>query len=609
MSATSAVSAGAGTIPDILRARVSESPDAIAYCYEAPGGWAQIDWKGFSARAHVLGAALRRLGLESGDNVGILSPTCLGWELFQHAILLAGGVVVGLEPHDTAERLGHIADHARLRMLVVHDSGLLEKLGAVRTSQYRCVIVLDGAAAPSQTGNRVSWSRLESEQSPAPLSVSVTPDAPATLIYTSGTTGQPKGILYRHEQAVLAVSAITRAYPSLPVGARLVCWLPLSNLFQRIMNLAAMRIGGTVYLVGNPLDVLKALPQARPDMFIGVPRFYEKLHEGIQAQIERKPPWLGALIRGAIRLGARQAARRRAGEATRFTQNAMHRLADRLVLGKLRQVMGGRCRFLVTGSAPTPLRLLEFFDAIGLPLFEAYGLSENIVPMALNRPGQYRLGTVGKPLADNDLKLDADGELLVKGAGVFDGYHNDTRSDLFTADGYYRTGDYAAFDQEGYLQLKGRKSEIIKTSTGRRISPVGIEGVLQSVPWVDRAVVVGAGRKCLAAILFLGPQASESIGPLVSRDSDRGTTAPEVNSPFHAVIEAARALAAHEQPAGYLVSRQQLSIEAGDLTPNLKMRRSVIEGRYAAELDALYDEIERQPGRVAFLQAKDEKSA
>jgi long-chain acyl-CoA synthetase len=214
--------------------------------------------------------------------------------------------------------------------------------------------------------------------------------------------------------------------------------------------------------------------------------------------------------------------------------------------------------------------------------------------MALNTPAQYRPGTVGKPLAENDMKLDADGELLVKGPGVFGGYRNDPRSDLFTPDGYYRTGDYASFDADGYLQLNGRKSELIKTSTGRRISPIGIEQVLESVAYVNRAVVVGSGRKCLAAILFVDPRAHETLAQVGLGGAPRSCAATaQENNRFGEVLEAARAVAGHERPGGYLVSARQLSIEAGELTPNLKLKRGAIEEAYAAELEDLYREIDQ----------------
>lgn len=581
------------TVPDLLRARAEESPNAIAFSYEDGDGWRTITWGDFYQRARALAAALRAKGLEPGEHVGILAPTGLGWELFHHAILTAGGVVVGLEPHDVPDRLQWIADHAEIRMLVVQDAKLLEKLGRQQIQQYRAVIFLAGALPQSAGGDNLAlWPELEAATaSPAALP-NVGPNASATLIYTSGTTGQPKGILYRHEQVALAVRAITRAYPSIQVGARFVCWLPLANLFQRIMNVAAMRIGGTIHLVANPLSVLKALAVAQPDVFIGVPRFYEKLRDGICQEIAKKPAWLRTLIHKSIQLGDKVAERHRSASPVPWRLRLAHRWADRFVLRQLRRVMGGGIRFMVTGSAPTPVALLQFFHAIGLPLYEAYGLSENIVPMALNRPGQFQLGTVGRPLEENTLRLDDDGELLVKGAGVFAGYFRDPRPDCFTADSFYRTGDYASFGAGGFLRLRGRKSEIIKTSTGRRISPVGIEAKIEESPYIDRAVVMGSGRKCLCAILSLNPGAT--------KPQPENTTESQLWQDTHfgaeqillSVRRCVESLAEHERPGGYLIVERVLSIDAGELTPNLKLKRNAIAEAFEARINALYERIE-----------------
>jgi long-chain acyl-CoA synthetase len=305
-----------------------------------------------------------------------------------------------------------------------------------------------------------------------------------------------------------------------------------------------------------------------------------------------------ALIDASLRVGERAARATREGKPRDLPLRLALRFADRLVLQKLRQVMGGNVRFMVTGSAPTPIPLLEFFDAIGLPLYEAYGMSENVVPMALNRPAECRLGTVGKPLPYNETKLAEDGELLVRGAGVFAGYHKDDRADIFTADGYYRTGDFAKFDDDGFLRLGGRKSEIIKTSTGRRISPLGIEALLQEIAYVDRAVVVGAGRKALAAILIVKADYRLSFDGSLTQNSRAQRIVREQDLRAD-VTRTLHALPAHEHPIGYLLSSYTLSIEAGELTPNLKLKRKAIESRFESELDQLYRQAEAKPNEPA----------
>lgn len=603
-TAGTAATTQAATVPSLLQARAAESPALPAFFYETENGWQSITWARFAERARRIACALHQRGLQAGEHVGILAPTGLGWELFHHAVLHAGGVVVGLEPHDIAERLQWIADHAELRALVVGDAELLAKLRPSQIARYRLVILLRGGEQAVSPCAAVDWRDLEDELGELSLSAlpDIRPEAPATLIYTSGTTGQPKGILYRHDQVALAVRAITRAYPSIGNGARFVCWLPLSNLFQRIMNLAAMNVGGTAYLVRDPLAVTAALPIAKPDVFIGVPRFYEKLHEGIERELARQTGFRKRLVRTALDIGDRMARARRTGTTVPSAQKAAYRVLDLFVLRKLRALMGGRVQFMITGSAPTAMRLLEFFDSIGLPLYEAYGLSENIVPMALNRPQAYRLGTVGQPLEENSILIDDDGELLVKGPGVFAGYHNESgakssRFEAFTSDGYYRTGDYASIDEDGFLRLHGRKSEIIKTSTGRRISPLGIEAALETIPEVGRAIVVGAGRKCLVAILILAPGGARTSSQ-AAFDSQVNPAITLPRSLSTGIAKTCTSLSAHERPAGFLLTNRQLSISGGDLTPNLKLRRKALEERYALHLEALYREIDEKAGET-----------
>lgn len=570
------------SIPDLLRARVEASPDVEAYWHEADGHWHPTTWRQFSEKVDRLAAGLVSKGLTPGTHVGLLFPTSLEWEVAHHAVLRAGGVVVGLEPHDTAERLHWIIGHADVEMLIVQNRALYDKIAAHGGLALRMVVFVENEPVAAGVTRETVISKLFAREVGQSAVPAVRAEAAATIIYTSGTTGQPKGILYRHEQVVLAIKAITGAYPTIAVGSRFVCWLPLSNLFQRIMNLAAMQVGGTVFLVKNPLDVMKALPVARPDIFIGVPRFYEKLQEGILKAVDQQPAVFRWIARRSIGLASAISRATLAGDHVSVAQRQLLRLANFLVLEKLRRVMGGRIQFMITGSAPTPLKLLEFFHAIGLPIFEAYGMSENVVPIALNRHDAFLLGTVGKPLGVNSLSIAEDGELLVRGPGMFSGYYKDETRDCFTSDGYYRTGDYGALHDDGFLTLGGRKSEILKTSTGRRISPRLAEDAIARVPSVERAMVIGNGRKCLAAIVTLNPP--HRTNPGMCRNSEF----------IEALKQATHSVPEEQRPGGFLILSHGFSIEGGELTTNLKLRRSSIEKSLSAEIEILYQELDKR---------------
>jgi long-chain acyl-CoA synthetase len=592
------------TIPDLLRTRAEASPDGVALYYRSDGQWRPILWGDYWRDVQGLAAGLKKHGLEKGDHVGILAPVCLEWELVHMAIMAGGGVLVGLDAHDVPVKLQRIADHAELNVLVLKDRSLLAKLSSRQMSRCKLIIMLDNSDPPSCGVELVSWEDLlHASRAVNGISPSFpAPSDPATIVYTSGSTGDPKGIVYSHEQVVLACESGEALFPR-GDGSHMICWLPLSNLYQRVVNFCAMKRGISTYLESDPLRVMDAVREARPDVFIGVPRFYEKLHAGIQASIAMEPWWKQVLIRLAISVGIRQARCLRDKRRPALLLRLLHILSDRLVLRKIRGVMGGRVRYMLSGSAPMPIALLELFHGIGLLILEAYGVSENIVPVAMNLPYDFRFGSVGKPLTINTVKIGPDGLVLVRGPGVFSGYHKDVRADEI-ADGYYRTGDYGILDADGFLHLKGRASDIIKTSGGRRIAPAGIEARLREVSYVDQVVLLGHGRKCAVAVLTLDWTRLDAR----LRQSELGLPAAdlrsaviiqgEVSRHVRALLaddlgQTVRTLPRHEQPAGYLVAGRGFSIDGGELTANLKLRRHIIEAKYAVALVALYQDLDR----------------
>lgn len=594
------------TIPDILRTRVETSATAVALYYQPQGQeWQPLVWEDYWRSTQSLAFALKQLGLDKGDRLGMLAPTSVEWELTHMATMAVGGILVGLEPHDMPERLQRIASHAGLNALVVQDGALLRKLPAEFLRQCKFIITLEKNPEPRRGLTLVTWESLvhAGKDSLALPEALPAPADPATIIYTSGTTGDPKGILYTHQQVALACASIVGTFPHVQEESRFLCWLPLANLFQRIVNLWATACGGTNYLVGDPLRVLEAVRSVEPDVFIGVPRFYEKLYAGIQARIAQQPMWRQKLTRLAITMSGRHATYVRQRRTPPPGLGLLRQLSDALVLRDLRQVMGSRLQFMISGSAPIPVWLLESFHALGLLIVEAYGLSENIVPMAINRVDDFRFGSVGKPVLRESIRLGPEGEVMVRGPGVFAGYYQDTSSRTsFTPDGFYLTGDYATFDDAGFLYLQGRSSEIIKTSGGRRIAPVGIEAKLREIPYIDQAVVIGAGRKCLVGLLTIDWQL------LAARTKAAALQRSEVSHealPPEALSESVRALIVtdiqhhvsrlprYEQPAGFVVLRGGFSVDGGELTPNMKLRRGAIETKYAPCIETLYDDCDR----------------
>lgn len=576
------------TIPGLLQWRCARTPDLPAlWDMVAPERWERTTWSEYSRAVVRLSAAIRRLGLLPGERIGIMAPSGKEWDFAQLAILAGGGVVIGLDPHGLDEQLREIAERCEFTGLVLAHPSQLTKFGEEARGRLRFVVSLDPDGDPRvidfQGLLTVSASDGESMGNDWHLA---RPDAPATIIFTSGTTGEPKGIEYSHRQVCLAVLAILSAFPNVDPSCRLVCWLPLAQLFQRMINLSAIGRGVQTYYVPDPRQIMQHIGRIAPHLFIGVPRFYEKLHTGIQQAIRKQPAWRQSIVRWAMAIGNRHAASSREGCPQDFISRMAFALADRLVLRKLRDILGPNLQFMISGSAPMPLWLLEQFHAMGLPILEAYGISENIIPNTLNRPDAFRFGTVGRPALGSELRLAADGELLVRGAGVFDGYLGQrTPPASLDAEGFLATGDFGSIDADGYVTLSGRKAEIFKTSTGRRIAPVAIESILQQVPGLEYAVVFGAARPQPVVLLVI----NEETWQAGLQDSFKTTRA--------ALVVAAKVLPEYQRPAGLLLSSRLLSIAHGELTPNLKLRRPTIETTHAHPLQELYSHLDTAGGQ------------
>jgi len=580
-----------GTVPGLLRARCAQSPDAAAlWQLSSTGEWISTTWGDYGKAVAALSAGFKRIGLAHGDRVGIMSATCKEWDYAQLGVLAAGGVAVGLDPYALDEHTQDISRRCNFAGVVLGHPALLEKLGDEARGKLHFIVSIEPPTAPGI----VHFDSLLADAAVGDDWDQSQPDDAATLIFTSGTTGAPKGIQYSHRQMCLAVSAILSAFPDIGEGKRLACWLPLSNLFQRMINLCAIERSAQTFYVPDPRDIMKFVQIIEPHLFIGVPRFYEKLYAGMQEAIAKKPAWQRHLVHWALRIGDLNASAERAGRTCGALLKLQGALTERLVLRKLRGILGSNLHFMISGSAPMPLWLLERFHAMGLPLLEAYGLSENIIPIALNRPGRYRFGSVGQPLPGCEVRLAEDGELLVRGPGVFSGYFGEGLAEArIDAEGFLASGDFASIDVEGFITLIGRKSEIFKTSTGRRIAPTSIECHLKQVQQVEHAVVFGTRRAQPVALLIITEAAWQE---------DRHLLCERLRAE---VAQAVAVLPAYQRPAGLVITAQALTIAGGELTANLKLRRLNIEAKYAKVLSALYSHIDAAVGTRFEAQSDD----
>jgi long-chain acyl-CoA synthetase len=338
---------------------------------------------------------------------------------------------------------------------------------------------------------------------------------------------------------------------------------------------------------------MQTIREVRPTIFVAVPRFYEKFHEGLQLKLGSGTAFGRRLLDRALAAQTRLLQPPTCEGRRTWLRRLEAAALDACVLRRIRSALGGRIRYLITGSAPTAPWLLEFFQAAGLPILEAYGVSENTIPIAANRPEELRFGSVGRPLSGNDVRLADDGEVLVRSAGMFRGYLGAERESRFTADGFYCTGDLGRFDDDGFLYLTGRKAELIKTSTGRRISPVRVETVYRQSPLFEQFVTIGNGRRFLSALIVLNEQAVAGAlrksGGSVPHRSIRSSGDSQVAEIVQTELERlGQELPPQERVARFAILPRPLSIEAGELTPTLKLRRAVIEANHQELIDPLY---------------------
>lgn len=551
----------APTLPALLAARVAATPDMPAFAARsAAGDWTLLTWRTFSARVDALARALAAAGLRPGQRLGILARTSVAWEEVQFAAFAAGAVAVGLDPHYADDTLNVTADAARLDALVVEDDAMLARLSPAVRDRLGLVFLVAGDSSRSLSALLRRPAAANGTLPPADGGDG------AVVTFSSGTTGAPRPVQYTHAQVGIAVRAILDAFPAIGPGTRLLCWLPLANLFQRVLDFCAIASGATSYVVPDPRDAMAAAMRVRPRLMIGVPRFFERVHAEVVTRVREGSPIARWVFARALAMGAPRDAPGTAATAL------ARQIADRFVLSRVRGAFGGDAEFLVSGSAPMPRWLLDWYDAVGLPVYEAYGVTEDIVPIALNRPGARRRGTAGSVLAPNEVRIDDDGQLAVRGPGVFDGY-------LFASsgtprpdpDGWWPTGDLGHIDEDCYVTVTGRVRDAFKLSSGRWIRPDVVEDCLRRVPYVMHAAVGGAGRTAAAAIVDL--------------DSARMPDDDRVASDLH---DAVAALARHERPALLLVAAAPFSVAGGELTANFKLRRATVLARHADALDAAY---------------------
>ncbi|GIJ72121.1 AMP-dependent synthetase/ligase [Virgisporangium ochraceum] len=582
--------------------RVATTPDTEAYRRpDGAGGWRSQTWAETGRVAGEIAAGLLALGVAREDRVAIMASTRVEWIEVDLGIMCAGAATTTVYPTSTVDEVVHILADSGSRVAVVENTGHLDAVLAAGSPVDRVVLV-DGPA-PS-TMDRVTTLAALRERgrdllAAAPTAVTdataaVRPDDLATLIYTSGTTGRSKGVRLPHRSwlyQALATQATGLAGPD-DVG---YLWLPMAHSFGKGLLAAQIAVGHAAVVDGDVSRIITNLPVVRPTLMPSVPRVFEKVHAGVVAAAHRDGGVKARLFDWAVGVGLEAARRRAAGAAPGPWLAARHAVADRLVFAKIRDRFGGRMRYMVSGAAKLSADISEWFDAIGLPVLEGYGLTETSAGILVNRLDRPEHGTVGRPLPGSEVTLAADGEILVRGPGVMQGYHNLPEATAGTlVDGWLRTGDIGEVTARGALRVTDRKKDLIKTAGGKYVAPQHVESRFKAIcPLVSTVVVHGEGRPYITALVDLDADAARAWA---ADNGLAGATHAEIaRSPRlvraigERVEELNAGLGRWESVKRFRVLESTLTVEGGDLTPSMKLRRRAVEQRHAALLDALYD--------------------
>ena len=576
------------TIPRLWRDAVGRNTGP-AYLVEGEHGWREVSWPEAAERVELLANGLLARGIRKGDAFGILARTTLEWALFDFALAHVGAVGAAIYASSSPHDVNYILEHSESVGVLCEDDGQRAKV-AERAGLRHVLTYADLPALEAE-------GRAFRETHPQALDEAVAAigeDDLFTFIYTSGTTGPPKGCMIRHRN-YYAMAAVVDELPSYSVPDDvMLLYLPLAHNFGRLMHLTGPYVGYTIAFLPDPLEVARAMTEVRPTVLPSVPRVYEKVHTAVTSAFAEATGARRRLVDWALDVGRRESQLRSRGERLPRSLALQHRLADRLVFAKVRERLGGRLRTPISGGAPLAKEIAEFFDALGIRILEGYGLTECTTAATTNRPDRYRFGTVGPALPGFELRLADDGELLIRSETVFAGYFKepDATAAVLGEDGWLRSGDVATIDDEGFVTITDRKKDIIVTAGGKNIAPQNIENDLKASRFVSQAIVVGDRMPYAAALITLdevelGKWAAEQG---IDGDADALVTDERVRELVAGIVDGVnRDRSRHEQLKRFRILPRDFTIEDGEVTPTLKLKRRVVLEHFADDVAALYD--------------------
>ncbi len=587
---------GSATVADLLPASVDKYGDAPAIMFkDGTGAWITRSFADVGDTVRRLALGLIDLGVEPNDRVSILANTRPEWTYADFAALTAGATVVPIYQTNSADECHYVLENSDAKVVVVEDREQLAKVEEVRDRLpvLEHVVIMEGEAEGA-----ISFSQLAARgdgRDPSEWRAryeAVRPEDPCTFIYTSGTTGPPKGCVISHGN-YRAMLDMTQRAAVLDPGQIAYLFLPLAHSFALLIQLGSFDIGGVIaYWERDPLKIVPNLTEVRPHYFPSVPRIFEKIYTAATSEIAKQGGVRERIFWWAIGVGSKVRELERTGGKPGFLLQRQYAFADKQVLSKIRALFGGRINQCVTGAAPINPDILRFFDAAGVLVLEGYGMTETSTAATISTPENFKFGTVGRAFDGCEIKIASDGEILVKGPNIFQGYYKNPEATAETiVDGWLHTGDIGELDSDGYLRITGRKKDIIITAGGKNITPANLEAEIKQHPLVSQCVVIGDRRPYLVALVTLDPEEAAKFAAEKGLPTDGAELAdhPDVKATIMAHVDQINGKFARvEQVKKIRILPADLSQEGGELTPTMKVKRNVVADKYGDEIEQLY---------------------
>ena len=584
--------------------RVAKSPTLEAYRYPAGDGepWTSLTWQETGDKVEKLAAGLLSLGITSEQRVGIAANTRVEWILADLAVMCAGAATTTVYPSTMAEDVAYIVSDSECHVVFAEDAEQVAKLKDNKSQlpHLEKVVVIDGAGDGDWVMTFDELSALgekllgENPSAVTEATDAIEPENLATLIYTSGTTGRPKGVRLRHSSWTYEGAAI-QAQQILDESDLQFLWLPMAHSFGKVLLSTQLACGFATAVDGRVDKIIDNLAIVKPTFMGAAPRIFEKAHARIVTMQAAEGGAKEKLFLKAFEVGKKVDALKREGKSVPLPMKVQHALFDKLVFSKVRDRFGGRVRFFISGAAALNQEIAEWFHAAGIVILEGYGLTESSAGSFVNHPNDYKFGTVGPVFPGSRVRLGEGDEVQISGPGIMDGYHNmpEATAETLTEDGWLRTGDKGALDSDGYLTITGRIKELFKTSGGKYIAPPAIEAKFKAVcPYASQFMVFGAGRNYCVALVTLDPDAiagwAESNG-LGGKEYAEIVAAPQTREMVSGYVAKLNdQLNRWETIKKFELLDHDLSVESGELTPSMKVKRNVVENNHGDAIDKLY---------------------